>query len=141
MEPIIGNRFLLRSEIIEITPLKTNKVVCLYFSAAWCPPCQGFTPILIDFYNEVNVEEKQLEIILITRDSSKEEFEEFFAQMPWIAIPYDDPRIKTLTEIHNIKGLPSLLVLKKNGEIATRTGKVDVVNDGIDAFKKWLEMI
>ena len=25
-----------------------------YFSAHWCPPCRGFTPQLVKFYNIVN---------------------------------------------------------------------------------------
>lgn len=29
-------------------------IVCLYFSAYWCPPCQNFTPLLIEFYNRIN---------------------------------------------------------------------------------------
>ena len=30
--------------------LKDKKVVVIYFSAHWCPPCRAFTPILKDFY-------------------------------------------------------------------------------------------
>ena len=25
-------------------------IVCFYFSAHWCPPCRGFTPVLKKFY-------------------------------------------------------------------------------------------
>jgi len=31
-----------------------KEIVCLYFSAFWCPPCQNFTPVLKDFYLKVN---------------------------------------------------------------------------------------
>lgn len=29
------------------------KVVLVYFSAEWCPPCKSFTPKLKDFYEHV----------------------------------------------------------------------------------------
>lgn len=88
----------------------------MFFSANWCPPCHTFLPILIDFYNEINLETKILEIIYVPRDKSKEEFEEHYEKMPWISIPYGDSRNRRLVEAHDIKGIPILYVLKKNGE-------------------------
>ena len=62
-EALLGNKFNNKGDTIECHPLKENEVVCLFFSAGWCPPCQTFLPILIDFYNEINLENKILEII------------------------------------------------------------------------------
>ena len=33
--------------------LKDKKFVGFYFSAHWCPPCRGFTPVLKDFYEVI----------------------------------------------------------------------------------------
>jgi len=141
MDSDLGNKFLFKTDIIETSPFKTHKVVCLYFTASWCPPCQGFCPLLIDFYNDINSTEKQLEIILVSRDQNKDDFEEYYAQMPWLAIPFGDERIPNLAEKYGIKGIPILLVLKKNGDVATKTGKMDVTNEGNYAFEKWLGMM
>ncbi len=76
--------------MLDINPLKTNKITCVYFSASWCPPCLAFTPLLIDFYNEVNSEDKALEIILVPLDRTNEEFELYYKPMPWLTIPFGD---------------------------------------------------
>lgn len=141
MDSDLGNQFLYKSDLIETSPFKTHKVVCLYFTASWCPPCQGFCPLLIDFYNDINSTEKQLEIILVSRDQSKDDFEDYYSQMPWLAIPFSDERIPSLAEKYGIKGIPILLVLKRNGEVATKTGKMDVTNEGNAAFEKWLSLV
>lgn len=54
--------------------------------------------------------------------------------MPWLAIPFGDPRIEQLTNKHGIKGIPVLLVLKPNGEVCVKNGKQDVMTEGEDAF-------
>lgn len=141
MEAEIGIKFLRKSEIIENSILKTNKIVALYFSASWSPHCQAFTTILIDFYSEINLQEKQFEIVLVTRDQNKEDFENYFSKMPWLAIPFEDSRIRFLIEKFNIKGFPILIILKKNGEIATKYGKSDIINDERNAFQKWMELV
>ena len=105
LETLLGNKFLNKSETLDFHPLKTYEVVCLFFSASWCPPCQTFLSILVDFYNEINLESKILEIICkffkkdIPRDKSKEEFEEHVEKMPWISIPYGDHRNRKLVEV------------------------------------------
>ncbi|CAF4876620.1 unnamed protein product, partial [Rotaria sp. Silwood1] len=54
-----------------------GKVIGLYFSAHWCPPCRGFTPILIDFYKK-HSEDKNFEIIFISSDNDEESFNDYY---------------------------------------------------------------
>lgn len=140
MESEIGVKFLSKNELIETSLLKANKVVGLYFSCSWSPLCQAFTTILIDFYSEINIQEKQFEIVLVTRDQNKEEFDNYFNKMPWLALPWDDPRINIFIDKYNIKTFPVLAILKKNGEIATKSGKNDIINDDLIAFDKWVNL-
>jgi nucleoredoxin len=141
MEGEIGLKFLYKNEMIESSVLKTNRVVGLYFSASWSPYCQCFTPILIDFYNEINAEEKQFEVILVPRDLKKEDFDEYYGKMPWLSLPYEDSRIALFIEKYAVKGFPNLIILKKNGEIASKTGKNDIINEEKAAFEKWQSLL
>lgn len=43
----------------------------LYFSAAWCPPCQTFTPMLRSFYKITNQEFATLEVVYVPCDRSQ----------------------------------------------------------------------
>lgn len=49
--------------------LAGKKAVALYFSAHWCPPCRGFTPVASDFYKQINTTDASaLEIIFVSSD-------------------------------------------------------------------------
>jgi len=60
--------------------------------------------------------------------------------MPWLAFPFGDSRVKKLIEAHDIKGIPMLIVLKKNGEAATVHGKKDIMTESYEVFSKWVQM-
>merc|ERR1712038_1935249 len=53
-------------KVLGSQALAEKSIVCLYFSAHWCPPCRGFTPVLKDFYKEAK--EQGVEIIFVSSD-------------------------------------------------------------------------
>ena len=65
-----------------------GKIVGLYYSAHWCPPCRAFTPKLVSWYEKVKG--KGLEIIFVSCDRDENGFNEYYGSMPWLAMPYDD---------------------------------------------------
>ena len=66
-----------------------------YFSMHTCPPCREFTPLLGMLYEEMNTDKEQaFEVIFCSGDNAKDKFDNYFAEMPWYAIPWKDPRIK-----------------------------------------------
>eukprot|EP00746_Dinoflagellata_sp_MGD_P016738 gnl/MRDRNA2_/MRDRNA2_137972_c0_seq1.p1 gnl/MRDRNA2_/MRDRNA2_137972_c0~~gnl/MRDRNA2_/MRDRNA2_137972_c0_seq1.p1 ORF type:complete len:240 (+),score=63.05 gnl/MRDRNA2_/MRDRNA2_137972_c0_seq1:63-722(+) len=70
--------------------LAGKKVVGLYFSGSWCPPCKRFTPVLSDLYKSAKASDPSaFECVFLTSCNDKENFDEYRAKMPFPAIPYD----------------------------------------------------
>ena len=45
-----------------------GKIVALYFSASWCPPCKLFTPVLKAAYEAANKSGKKFEVVWVSSD-------------------------------------------------------------------------
>uniref|UniRef100_A0A804UCQ3 protein-disulfide reductase n=1 Tax=Zea mays TaxID=4577 RepID=A0A804UCQ3_MAIZE len=91
-----------------------GKTVGLYFGAHWCPPCHVFTKQLKEVYNELKIlRPGSFEVIFVSIDRSKGEFQASMSSMPWLAIPYSDAARKKLTRIFAVKGILGLLILGK----------------------------
>ena len=76
---------------VPVSSLKgEDKVLGLFFSAHWCPPCRVFTPNLIDWYTRLRegVAKDKLEIVYISLDKDEKTFDEYYETMPWLALPY-----------------------------------------------------
>ena len=115
-------------------------VILVYFSAHWCPPCRMFTPELAKLYNIWNKDEKQVEVIFVTSDRDQKSFEEYYGEMPWVAIPFGDDRIKQLKILCGVQGIPTLAVFSKEGEMLEKNGREYIINFGKDAVGKFLEL-
>ncbi len=55
-----------------------KKIVGIYFSAHWCPPCRGFTPVLAKAYNELQAQNKAFEIVFLSSDQDAASFAVYF---------------------------------------------------------------
>jgi len=90
----------------------------LYFSAHWCPPCRGFTPKLIKFYQELNkASANKLEVVFVSGDNDQESFDEYYGSMPWLAVPFNDDRIRSLNQTFRVEGIPHLVILDRHGGV------------------------
>ncbi|CAN6236189.1 unnamed protein product [Urochloa humidicola] len=113
----------------------TGKTVGLYFGAHWCPPCHSFMKQLMPAYNELRIlRPGSFEIIFISIDRSKEEFQASLSAMPWLAIPYSDTSRQDLTRIFAIKGIPALLILGSDGKVLKTDGRTAISTYGATAF-------
>ncbi|MEQ2212955.1 hypothetical protein XENOCAPTIV_007307 [Xenoophorus captivus] len=97
MVEVFSGRTLLNKdgEFVDPEEVLRNKVVGIYFSAGWCPPCRDFTPVLCDFYTELVEESEtsaQFEIVFISSDKSLDDMVEYYHDMhgDWLALPWSD---------------------------------------------------
>ncbi|TMW56510.1 hypothetical protein Poli38472_006520 [Pythium oligandrum] len=131
MEAILAGQKLLNKsgEIVSVADaLAQKKVIGLYFSAHWCPPCRKFTPLLSYVYDEIKEEHDDIEIVFVSSDRETAQFDEYYTEMPWLALPWAESRdlIPELREKFAVQFIPTLIFFNDKGEIIEREGRTFV---------------
>ncbi len=114
-----------------------NKLVGIYFSAHWCPPCRAFTPKLVEFRDACAKE--GFEIVFVSFDKSKADMDKYMSEtkMKWLAAPFGGQTANALRKEYDIHSIPTLLVLDKNGKVISNKAREEVMQDGKKALEKW----
>jgi thiol-disulfide isomerase/thioredoxin len=114
-----------------------DKVFALYFSAHWCPPCRGFTPKLAEWYSK-DLKAKGLEVIFVSSDRDEDSFKGYYKEMPWLALDYSQRKEKELLSNHfGVEGIPSLVILDKDGSVINKEGRNAISGDPTGADFPW----
>ncbi len=102
---------------------KPTKYYVFYYTASWCPPCQAFTPSLVDFY-EKNKNEN-FELVLITSDDSEDDMEGYAKEkkMPWPQLKQSKAASFKKSYDHGVSGIPSVIVCDLEGKIVSANGR------------------
>lgn len=119
----------LDAELCNSKALKTDasvlegKTVLFYFSAKWCPPCQQFTPILVDFHKKHRA---QLEVVFVSWDKSVDEMKAYINQKQmgyFYCIRPDSSLNRSLSETFDVNGIPAVVVIGPSGKVVTKNGR------------------
>jgi nucleoredoxin len=98
-----------------LSALANSRLIALYFSASWCGPCRGFTPMLIEFHNVLKEEVASshgLEIVFVSSDRSDAEFQQYYKKMPFKAMPFSNRDLaQRAKSLFGVRGIPSLVVI------------------------------
>ena len=69
-----------------------EEFVGLYFGDYLTPQSKKFTPVLIDFYGQVNARAHILEIVYVSYDKNFKNYKTYVTDMPWVVVPFGDRR-------------------------------------------------
>lgn len=114
---LLGNKLLTKNagEVDTSTALANTRLVALYFSASWCGPCRGFTPLLVEFYNHLKEEVASthgLEIIFVSSDRDEASFQQYYSKMPFLAMPFSNRALaQHAKQMFGVRGIPSFVVI------------------------------
>jgi hypothetical protein len=71
-----------------------------------------------------------MEIIFVSSDRSQRDFDEYFGEMPWLALPYDKRKEnEELSVAFDVRGIPSFVVIDADGTTITTDGCSKVMSD------------
>ncbi|CAC5365332.1 NXN [Mytilus coruscus] len=130
-----------KAEEVDAFKSIENKVIGLYFAADWCIPCQEFTFLLKQTYEELKERASPFEVVFISFDKKIDDMKTFFSEKhgDWLSMPYKDPLVDVLKSKYEIKAIPKLIIIRDNGTIITEKGRKDIQDKGIICFRGWLQ--
>lgn len=119
------------STVSKADALKGVEVLGLYFSAHWCPPCRGFTPMLSKKYTELQAAGKSFELVFVSSDKDEAQFKDYHKEMTFLALPYElrDAKAK-LSKDFKVQGIPTLVFVDAaTGQLITNEGREAISAD------------
>ncbi|GMI00238.1 hypothetical protein TrLO_g11324 [Triparma laevis f. longispina] len=135
---IFGANLQSKTGTVSTDELLSNKHVMVYFSAHWCPPCRGFTPDLIKFYDGLKAKRDDFELVFVSSDRDESAFNEYFGEMTCHALPYEERESKgSLSKKFKVSGIPTLVVIAPDGTTITTDARSDVSSDPEGAKFPW----
>ncbi|KAH3767821.1 nucleoredoxin 3 [Pelomyxa schiedti] len=104
---------------VDVAALFNHPLVGLYF---WSPDvhCKEFTAILVSVYNELRAAgNKPFEVVLVVPEKiAPEVFNAAMSEMPWLAVPLDEPDTPDfLMERYQVGAFPTLVLLDQVGNV------------------------
>jgi nucleoredoxin len=132
LEDLVGPELINADGEKVATSSLAGKVIGLYFSAEWCPPCRAFTPSLVELRDR---KDDEFEVVFVSSDQSAEAQQKYMKgyDMQWPAVPHDSPLREQLQQKFEIQGIPSLVIVDDQGNLITKDGRSEMNGSDADA--------
>jgi len=116
--------------------LSNTQLLCIYFSANWCPPCRQFTPMLNQAYNAWKANDEPIEIVFMSSCQTPQDTDEYYGHMDFCRIAHDHPVKGELSQYFGVSGIPCLAVVDHTGKVISQNATGDVYG-GPGAINGW----
>ena len=97
--------------------------------------------MLAEFYEDL-ISRGELEIVFVSSDRDQASFSNYFAKMPWVALPMNSPFKNNLATKFSVSGIPMLVILNaEDGKLKDSDGRTTVSNsrgNSNSTIDKWL---
>eukprot|EP00658_Telonema_sp_P-2_P043415 TRINITY_DN3134_c0_g1_i7.p1 TRINITY_DN3134_c0_g1~~TRINITY_DN3134_c0_g1_i7.p1 ORF type:complete len:231 (+),score=58.97 TRINITY_DN3134_c0_g1_i7:178-870(+) len=123
--------------------LQGKRVVALFFGTSWAPQTLKLQRSLEQFYSRLRSEgDDSFEVVYVSHDQDVAQYENFYKEHPWMAIPFQDREQRHFMEQKLfVTTLPRLVLLDNTGALLSYDAKFEVM-DYVDnpkaAMRKWL---
>jgi nucleoredoxin len=117
-----------------------GKILGIYFSAHWCPPCRAFSPLLVAFRDK---NEKEFEVVFVSSDKTPKDQETYMTEvkMKWPTMKLNSTPAAALKKKYNVTGIPKLVIVAPNGETITENGRGDVTASADKCLAEWQKKV
>ena len=132
------------TEDVTLEVLKEPKFLGIFFSAGWCAPCKLMLKPLKDFYTDINMQSRQMEVLYVPVDRDADSWKQHYASMPWLSLAQGDQRVAKLMAHFKISGIPALVVVEaETGFKVTDRARKDISSDANipDVIKSWTKQL
>jgi hypothetical protein len=113
--------------------VRGRTVVGIYFSANWCTPCVQLTPLMMSLHASCRAHGTAaaksippFKVILVLQCHDAAATKQYFAKMPWTAMPHAESighQGLALMEEFGVTSIPTLILLDGEGAVICREGQ------------------
>jgi len=112
-----------------------GKIVGLYFSASWCPPCRKFSPELSKLRAAHSAD---FAVVFVSCDRSEAEMKSFIEMKGFLHIPFHSAARRAIQEKLGVSMLPTLVIVDAtSGKVLTDWGRAAVTRNPKGCVKSW----
>lgn len=111
-----------------------GKIVGIFFSISSFNSCSEFAKSLKEMYLKLKENGENFEVVLVSLDDEESSYEQGFADMPWLAIPFKDKICDKLVRYFELDSIPTLVVIGSDGKTLNSNVAELIEEHGIEAY-------